>query len=82
MNNDHPPARKSSKWQWRSQDIADARAQHGHTTFVRYSARSAEVFRGVWGMLSQKIFGILQPPRSVLRLYCSKLARTVSVRES
>ena len=31
--------------QWRSQDIADARAQHGHTTFVRNSAQSAEVFR-------------------------------------
>ena len=29
--------------QWRSQDIADARAQHGHTTFKRTSAPSAEV---------------------------------------
>ena len=28
-----------NKLQWRSQDIADARAQHGHTTFVRISAR-------------------------------------------
>ena len=29
--------------QWHSQDIAAARAQHGHTiTFVRTSARSAE----------------------------------------
>ena len=33
--------------QWRSQDIAVARAQHGHTTFVRTSARSAEAYRGV-----------------------------------
>ena len=31
--------------QWHSQDIADARAQHGHTTFVRNSAQSAEAFR-------------------------------------
>ena len=31
--------------QGRSQVIADARAQHGHTTFVRNSARSAEAFR-------------------------------------
>ena len=30
--------------QWRSQDvIANARAQHGHTTFKRISAPSAEV---------------------------------------
>ena len=32
--------------QWRSQDIAVARAQHGHTTFVRTSTRSAEAYRG------------------------------------
>ena len=32
-------------WQGRSQVIADARAQHGHTTFVRNSAQSAEAFR-------------------------------------
>ena len=31
--------------QWRSQDIADARAQHGHTRFVRNSAQSVEAFR-------------------------------------
>ena len=34
---------------YRCQDIAVARAQHGHTTFVRTSARSAEAYRGVWG---------------------------------
>ena len=28
--------------QWRSQDIAVARAQHGHTKFVQTSVRSAE----------------------------------------
>ena len=39
--------------QWRSQDIANARAQHGHTTFVRTSVRGAEAFRGVWGLLPQ-----------------------------
>ena len=32
--------------QWHSQDIAVARAQHGHTTFVRTSARSAEAYMG------------------------------------
>ena len=31
--------------QGRSQVIADARAQHGHTTLVRNSAQSAEAFR-------------------------------------
>ena len=53
--------------QWRSQDIADDRAQPGHTTFVPNLARSAEAVRGGLGMLSQKILGILQPPRSVPR---------------
>ena len=48
--------------QWRSQDIADARAQHGHTTFVRTSARSAEAFSGVWGHPPPENLGILQPP--------------------
>ena len=32
----------ASAFQWRSQDITDARAHHGRTTFVRNSARSAE----------------------------------------
>ena len=49
-------------------------------TFVWTSVQSAEAFRGVWGLLPQKI---LQPPRSVLRLYrISKLMAnlcTVSV---
>ena len=36
------------KKQWRSQDITVARAQHGHTTFVRTFAQSAEAYRGVW----------------------------------
>ena len=31
--------------QWRSQDIVVARAQRGHTTFVRTSTRSAEAYR-------------------------------------
>ena len=35
--------------QWCSQDITVARAQHGHTTFVLTSTRSAEAYRGVWG---------------------------------
>ena len=55
--------------QWRSQDIAVARAQHGHTTFVRTSARSAEAYRGAGGIPPQ----ILQPPRSVLRPYHERI---------
>ena len=34
----NPPSQFCQGWlQWRSQDIAVARAQHGHTTFVRTS---------------------------------------------
>ena len=54
-----------------SQDIAYARAQHGHTTFVRTSARSAEAFREVWGYPPQNL-GILQRPRVVPRSYVAK----------
>ena len=71
--------------QWRSQDIAVARAQR-HTTFVRTSARSAEAYRGVWGHPPPRI---LQPPRSVLRPYtvakCKSLkqnSRMMSVLDS
>ena len=47
--------------QWRSQDIADARAQSGQTRlFAKASARSAEPFREVWSMLSQKPFAASQ----------------------
>ena len=62
--------------QWRSQDIADTRAQHGIidndgmgtvTTFARNSAPSAEVI-GRSGACSPRI---LQPPKSVLRPYRS-----------
>ena len=45
-------------------------------TFVQTSVQSATAFRGVCSP------GILQPPRSVLRLYCKSLmanSRTVSV---
>ena len=35
----------AGKHQGRSQVIADARAQHGHSTFVRNSAQSVEAFR-------------------------------------
>ena len=58
--------------QWRSQDSADARAQHGHTTFVRTCAQSTETFRGVWGHPPLETLGILQPPRLVLRSYRSE----------
>ena len=37
---------RGTRCQWRSQDITDARAQHGHTPFVRTSAQSAEAFGG------------------------------------
>ena len=40
--------------QWRSQDIAIARAQHGHTTFVCTSARSAEAYGGLGVSSPQK----------------------------
>ena len=63
------PLTNPSAEQWRSQDIAVARAQHGHTTFVRTSARSAEAYRGVWGHPPPPPPRILQPPRSVLRPY-------------
>ena len=47
--------------QWRSQDIADARAQCGQTMlFARSSAWSAEPFREVWSMLSHKPFAASQ----------------------
>ena len=55
----------STYLQWRSQDIAVARAQR-HTTFVRTSVQSAEAYRGVWGHPPTRIS---QPPRSVLRPY-------------
>ena len=60
---------EASSMQWRSQDIAFARAQHGHTTFVRTSTRSAEAYRGVWGHPPPKNLGILQPLRSVQVTY-------------
>ena len=44
--------------QWRSQDAADARAQHGHTTFVRSSMQNAEESRGVWGHAPPENLGI------------------------
>ena len=47
-----PPNFHMAQTQWRSQDIADARAQHGPTMFVRTTAQSAGAFRVVQGMLS------------------------------
>ena len=44
--------------QWRSQDIAVARAQHGHTTFVRTSVRSAEAYRGSGGILPPEFYSL------------------------
>ena len=56
--------------QWRRQSAADARAQHGHTTFASLvprprpafsplQYRNAEATRGVWGLLPQKILNLL-----------------------
>ena len=59
--------------QWRSQDTNNARAQHGHTTYVCTNFCAA-VFGGVCGLLPQENFGILQPPRSALRLSCNEFA--------
>ena len=65
--------------QWCSQDIAVARAQHGHTMFVRTSARSAEAQK----LIGHPPPGILQPPREVLRPYtvakCTANLRMMSV---
>ena len=47
--------------QWRSQDIADARAQHGHTMFVRTCAREVQTGRG-GGVSFPKNFGNLPDP--------------------
>ena len=57
--------------QWRSQDIADARGQHGHTMFVRNSEVKKHLGESEACMLFQNIFGVLQPPTSVLRPYHS-----------
>ena len=65
--------------QWRRQNAANARAQHGHTTFASLVPRprpafsrlqygNAEATRGVWGLLPQKIFGSFELPKSILCL--------------
>ena len=45
--------------QWRSQDIAVARAQHGHTTFVQTSARNTKAYRGSGGILPPEFYSLL-----------------------
>ena len=57
----------SSKWvvptdnmQGHTQNTADARALHGHTTFVRTSMQNAEATRWVWGHAPADIFGASQ----------------------
>ena len=68
--------------QWRSQDIGNARAQHGHTMFVRNFAQIAEAH-------ALLILWILQTPRLVMRPYRSAVyvaytpnSHTVSVQNS
>ena len=61
-----------SSIQWRSQNTANARAQHGHITFASglvprprpalikpLAVWNAEETSGVWGMLPQKILEFL-----------------------
>ena len=43
-----------------SQNTANARALHGHTTFMRISVQNAETNRWVWGHAPQEIFGAAQ----------------------
>ena len=57
--------------QWRSQDIAVARAQHGHTTFVQTSA--------VWQECSRELRRSLERVQNYgMRLILSKPPRTPS----
>ena len=53
--------------QWRSQDITDARAQHGHITCCTNLCAKCRSLRGGWGHPRPENFEILQLPRSVLR---------------
>ena len=48
--------------QWCGQDIADARAQHGHTIFVRTSTQSAEALKKIWGHSPSENLGIYSLP--------------------
>ena len=43
-----------------TQNTADARAQHGHTTFARTSVENAEATRGVREHASPEKFGIFR----------------------
>ena len=64
--------------QWRSLDIADDRAHHGHTTFVRNSTQSAEAFRGLghalsaYGERTRLVLSILR--RSISRPFSARFA--------
>ena len=66
----------SDPFQWHSQDITYARAQHGHTTFVvlctKFRVKCRSFLGGSGGILPPENLGILHPPRLVLRSYCSK----------
>ena len=54
---------KKKQHQWRSQSAANARAQHGHTTFEpRFQATSSIQ------LLAVQKFRIFELPRSILRL--------------
>ena len=67
----------------------DARAQHGHTMFVRTSTQSAEALRGSGVCSPRKFLEISQPPSLVLKPYHSEVYITytanscmVSIRDS
>ena len=74
----HKPCQvDSTLQQGRSQDIADARAQHGHTTFVRNSAQSAEAFRRS-GTISVSIRGERMRLEFCGYIYIALLRRSIS----
>ena len=60
--------------QWNSQNIPNVKAQHAwaHYDYTNFCAKCRSIYV-VWGMLPQEIFRISQPPRSVLKPYCSAM---------
>ena len=68
----------NKSFQWRGQNIADARAQHGHTTFVQTSARHLDGL----GHAPQKIFTASQVCSEATSFMYTVNSRTVSVRDS
>ena len=83
----------SGNWQsgkeWRSQDIADARAQMGMLCLYELLRKVEKHLGGLGHAPPEKFFWISQPPRSVLKPYRSAVyitytanLRTVNIRDS